>query len=104
MFSAKVPSETTHDEVSAMFQPYQELASRLLPFASDGNDGSHDATHLERVWRNARLIQAEEGGDGVVLLAAVVLHDCTNIEKNSPLRTQASRQAARKAVKILSAM
>jgi uncharacterized protein len=49
------------------------------------------------VWNNAQLIQEKEGGDGRVLVAAVLLHDCLSIEKDSPLRTQASRLAAEKA-------
>jgi uncharacterized protein len=104
MLSAVFPPDIAQQHVPASFEPHRDLASRLLPFASSGNDGSHDVTHLQRVWRNVRLIQAEEGGDSEVLLAAVVLHDCTNIEKNSPLRRQASRLAARKAVEILDGM
>jgi uncharacterized protein len=35
------------------------------------------------------------------LLAAVLLHDCVAVEKNSPLRSQASRLAAEKASSVL---
>jgi uncharacterized protein len=59
---------------------------------------------LQRVWHNARLIQAEEGGDLEVLLAAVLLHDCVAVEKNSPLRSKASALAATKARKVLQAL
>jgi uncharacterized protein len=48
-----------------------------------------------------RIHQAE-GGDGRVIAAAVLLHDCVAVEKNSPLRGQASRLAAQKAADILS--
>jgi uncharacterized protein len=34
-----------------------------------------------------------------VLLAAVLLHDCLAVVKNSPLRSQASRLAAEKAAR-----
>jgi uncharacterized protein len=56
---------------------------------------------LQRVWHNARTIHAQEGGDLEVLLAAVLLHDCVSVEKNSPLRSQASRLAAEKASAVL---
>lgn len=83
------------------FAPYQHLASILLPFATEGDDGAHDVAHLQRVWKNAFAIQSKDGGDAQVLFAAVLLHDCVQVEKNSPLRAQASRLAARRATQIL---
>ncbi|MDN4499851.1 HD domain-containing protein [Pseudomonas mosselii] len=90
---------------SAPFFPLQALAAQLLPYLpADGNDGSHDLAHLQRVWRNVRRIQAKEGGDLDVLLAATVLHDCVAVEKNSPLRAQASTLSAERAAAILADM
>ena len=83
------------------FAPYTSLAEILLPHAASGNDGSHDLAHIHRVFGNARRIQAVEGGDGDVLAASVLLHDCVAVEKNSPLRAQASRLAADKARGLL---
>lgn len=84
------------------FSPLAELAAELLPHALEpSEDGAHDLSHLQRVWHNARTLQAEEGGDLELLLAAVLLHDCVAVEKNSPLRSQASRLAAEKASKVL---
>ncbi|MGY2441731.1 HD domain-containing protein [Pseudomonas sp. SDO52101_S400] len=84
------------------FSPLVELATELLPHAlQPSEDGAHDLSHLQRVWHNARTLQAEEGGDLEVLLAAVLLHDCVAVEKNSPLRSQASRMAAEKASTVL---
>ncbi|MBK3745578.1 HD domain-containing protein [Paraburkholderia aspalathi] len=81
-----------------IFAPFSTLAAQLLPHALDtDDDGSHDLSHLSRVWKNASIIQAQEGGDAEVLLAACLLHDCVSVEKNSPLRSQASRLAAEKA-------
>lgn len=85
-----------------IFMPVESLAAALLPHALEpGDDGAHDLAHLQRVWHNARTLQAEEGGDLEVLLAAVLLHDCVSVEKNSPLRSQASRLAAEKAANVL---
>ena len=89
--------------LAAAFSPLGDLAARLLPQAFSADDGSHDAAHLIRVWKNARRIQAEEGGDIRLLAAAVLLHDCVAVEKNSPLRAEASRLAAEKASGLLAA-
>ncbi|PDT85325.1 HD domain-containing protein [Sinorhizobium sp. BJ1] len=88
-------------ELAAAFAPHDELAGQLLPHAFSGDDGSHDAAHLIRVWKNTARIQAEEGGDSRQLAAAVLLHDCVAVEKNSPSRAGASRLAAEKAWQIL---
>lgn len=83
------------------FAPYEALAETLIPHAAEGDDGSHDLAHIHRVFRNAMRIHAEEGGNGTVLTASVLLHDCVAVEKNSPLRSQASRLAAEKASVVL---
>ena len=80
-----------------VFAPFDELArSVLLTYQIEG-DGAHDTTHLERVWRNAKAIQAAEGGDLELLAASVLLHDCVQVPKNSPQRASASRLAAAEA-------
>lgn len=86
------------------FHPHQALARQLLPHATAAGDGAHDPAHILRVFRNAFRIQAEEGGDARLLAAAVLLHDCVSVEKNSPLRSHASRLAADKASDILGAL
>lgn len=84
-----------------MFAPFEALAEKLLPHAVDSSDGAHDAAHIGRVFTNALAIHRVEGGDGELLAAAVLLHDCVAVEKSSPLRAQASRLAARKASGLL---
>lgn len=87
------------------FAPFQALAAALLKSLPAGlQDGSHDLSHIHRVWVNAQRIQRVEGGDLEVLLAATVLHDCVAVEKNSPLRDQASTLSADKAASILVGM
>ncbi|CAB3788070.1 hypothetical protein [Paraburkholderia fynbosensis] len=41
------------------FAPFQDLARTLLPhaFDKDNGDGSHDTSHLQRVWKNAAAIR-----------------------------------------------
>ncbi|CDM57018.1 MULTISPECIES: HD domain-containing protein [Rhizobium] len=83
------------------FAPFENLAIELVPHSSEGDDGSHDLAHVLRVFKNAMRIQALEGGDARILAAAVLLHDCVAVEKNSPIRSRASALAAEKASAIL---
>lgn len=92
---------TTASTLPAAFSPFEDLAADLLPHAFSADDGSHDAAHLLRVWKNAAAIAEVEGGDLRMIAAAVLLHDCVSVEKNSPLRAQASRLAAEKASTLL---
>jgi uncharacterized protein len=80
-----------------MFRPFDWLAVKLLDISRDDEDGAHDLAHIVRVWRNAKLIQRAEGGDLEVLAAAVLLHDCVQVAKDSPLRSKASLLAANEA-------
>jgi len=91
------------DWIEANFGDQAGLAARVLAaLGPAGNDGSHDRSHLLRVWQNATSIADREAGcDRAVLTAAVILHDCVAVEKNSPLRSQASRLAASRARAIL---
>jgi len=87
------------------FAPLQPLAADLLKhLPTEQKDGSHDLSHIHRVWVNAQRIQRVEGGDLEVLLAATVLHDCVAVEKNSPMRGQASTLSAETAASILANM
>jgi uncharacterized protein len=91
------------DGITAAFGENADLARHLMAALGDvGNDGSHDRSHLLRVWRNATAITLQEAAcDMQVLTAAVILHDCVAVEKNSPLRSKASRLAADKARSVL---
>lgn len=87
------------------FAPFQSLADLLIPHTvAERLDGSHDVSHLHRVWSNVCAIRDKEGGDHQVLLAATLLHDCVSVEKNSPFRSSASRLAAAKATELLAQM
>ncbi|MBP2547437.1 uncharacterized protein J2858_000330 [Neorhizobium galegae] len=86
------------------FAPFEALAEGLLAHAVEEEDGAHDLAHLVRVFHNALRIQAQEGGDGKILAAAVLLHDCVSLPKNHPERAQSSRLASEKASSILREM
>ncbi|HEY4043886.1 MAG TPA: HD domain-containing protein [Rhodopila sp.] len=91
------------DRIEAIFGEQAGLAQRLLAgLDAPGDDGSHDRSHLLRVAQNAMdIAAAERGCDLRVLTAAIVLHDCVAVEKNSRQRSQASRLAAAEARMIL---
>ena len=86
-----------------MFHPFDQLAAKLLD-TMDDEDGAHDLSHIVRVWRNAKLIHRDEGGDLGVLAAAVLLHDGVQVAKDSPLRSKASLLAANEARVRLAAL
>jgi uncharacterized protein len=90
----------------SVFGAQTGLAKQLLAaLGPAGTDGSHDNSHLLRVWQNARAIaESEPDCDRVVLVAAVLLHDCVAVEKNSPDRPRASRLAADRARQIVAAL
>lgn len=69
--------------------------------AGEGTDNAHDLGHVRRVVRAARALCGQEGADADVVLPAAWLHDCVSVPKDSPLRSQASRLAAERAVSFL---
>ena len=64
-------------------------------------DPGHGLEHVERVVKNAMRISASLPIDYDVLLPATWFHDCVCVAKNSPLRSQASRLAAKRALRVL---
>jgi uncharacterized protein len=66
-----------------------------LAAGAAGGDGAHDASHLERVWRNAQeLLARHPEANSLVVMAACYLHDLVNLPKNDPERNRASRRSA----------
>jgi uncharacterized protein len=94
------------DTIEAIFGDQKALAEQLLAASGNtGDDGSHDLSHLLRVARNAmEIATTEPAADRHILIAAIVLHDCVEVEKNSPLRSQASRLSATRARTILAGL
>jgi uncharacterized protein len=72
--------------------------------AEGAGDPAHDLGHVERVVRAAMELAEVEGARADVVLPAAWLHDCVHVPKDSAdrnLRTQASRLAADRAVRLL---
>ena len=45
-------------------------------------EGGHDWFHIERVWRNAKLISNSENGNQLVIELASLLHDIADYKFN----------------------
>jgi uncharacterized protein len=89
-------------DAALAFGPQATLAGHLLAALPVGSDGSHDLSHILRVWRNAASIARDEPAcDLALLAAAVILHDCVAVEKDSPQRAVASRLSAARARDIV---
>ncbi|AKC72222.2 HD domain-containing protein [Pandoraea oxalativorans] len=98
---------TTHPLLQAFF-PYGDVIAavlRIMGVCADGqdsDDGSHDWSHLIRVWKLVAEIAADDPALDLEMLAvSVLLHDCVQVEKTDPRRAQASRLSAEKASEVL---
>lgn len=78
-------------------EPIRQLAAIEMAHADPG----HGIEHVQRVIKNAVQISQSLDVDYEVLLPAAWLHDCVCVPKNSPLRSQASRLAAKRALELL---
>ncbi len=89
------------------FAPYESTIAAVLDVLGiaaqdDSDDGSHDGSHLIRVWKLVKEITADAADVDLEMLAvATLLHDCVAVEKNDPRRAQASRLSADKARAVL---
>jgi uncharacterized protein len=83
-------------EVGVSDSEWAAWERRFETFLDQGaaGDPAHDREHIRRVVANARRLAAAERADLAVVLPAAWLHDCVIVPKDSPLRAQASRQAA----------
>jgi len=67
------------------------------------DDASHDISHFRRVWKIADQLSSSDS-DKLVILASCYFHDIVSHPKDSPKRSQSSKEAAIKAKGILREM
>ena len=77
-----------------------KFESKISEVASS-DDPAHDLLHFRRVVGLAKYLCDQEGGNREVVVPAAWLHDLVIVPKDSPLRNQASRLSAEKAVEFL---
>lgn len=65
------------------------------------SDPAHDLAHIKRVVTSGIALAQQEKADLAVVLPACWLHDCVNVDKKSPLRSQGSVLSADKAIEFL---
>lgn len=87
-------TQTTLADWEKIFQ--HEIEGMTVEF-----DPSHDSLHLKRVVRMAKILCAKENANPSIVIPAAWLHDFVVIPKDSPLRKQASRISAKRAVEFL---
>ena len=78
----------------------QDLCLEYLA-SLDGGDSAHDLSHVKRVITNTRYLTDLEDANLLITLPAACLHDCVNVPKDSPLRSDSSRLAAERAAAFL---
>ena len=64
-------------------------------------DPAHDILHLKRVVKTAKSLCASENGNLNIVVPAAWLHDFVVVPKNSPLRKEASKISAARAIEFL---
>jgi len=67
------------------------------------DDASHDISHFRRVWKIADQLSSSDS-DKLVILASCYFHDIVSHPKDSPRRSQSSKEAALIAKGILKEM
>ncbi|MGE4132274.1 MAG: HD domain-containing protein [Bdellovibrionales bacterium] len=83
-------------------EQWQKIFERTLrDFPTE--DGSHDISHFQRVWRLAQKF-SDPHHDLLVVLAACYFHDIVSYPKDDPRRSRSSVDAAERAVSILSSL
>jgi uncharacterized protein len=78
----------------------QELCNTYLEGVM-ASDPAHDIGHVRRVVQNTAMLTEVENGNAAISIPAAWLHDCVSVAKDSPQRKQASKMAAREAVRFL---
>jgi len=78
----------------------QQFENKIASIATT-DDPAHDLLHFKRVVSLAKKLNDQEGGNPLIVIPAAWLHDFVIVPKSSPLRQQASRLSAEKAIEYL---
>ena len=80
---------------------WEELFENKIATVASSDDPAHDLNHFKRVFVMAKKLCALENADPEVVIPAAWLHELVIVPKNSPLRSQASKMSADKAIEFL---
>lgn len=71
---------------------------------ASSDDPAHDLLHFKRVVGLARRFCEQEKAQAEIVIPAAWLHDLVIVPKNSPIRSQASKLSAERALEFLTAI
>jgi len=80
---------------------WEELFENKISIVASSDDPAHDLNHFKRVVTMAKKLCLLEQANPDVVIPAAWLHDLVIVAKNSPLRSQASKMSAQKAIEFL---
>lgn len=83
---------------------WESLFEQEVAKIATAEDPAHDLLHFKRVVATAKRLAEVEGANLNIVIPAAWLHDLVIVPKNSPLRSQASRMSAVKAIEFLSSV
>ncbi len=83
------------------FQAWEQIFEKKISEIATSEDPAHDLLHFQRVVKMAKQLCQSEQGQMAVVVPAAWLHDFVIVPKNSPLRSQASKLSAEKAIEFL---
>ena len=83
---------------------WEEKFEEKISTIASADDPAHDLLHFKRVVNLAKQFCSQEGGQAEIVIPAAWLHDLIIVPKNSPLRSQASRLSAEKAIEFLTSI
>ena len=78
----------------------KKFEEKIATIASN-EDPAHDLNHFKRVVKMAKKLCVQENAKAEVVIPAAWLHDFVIVPKSSPLRNQASKLSAEKAIQFL---
>jgi uncharacterized protein len=83
---------------------WENLFESEITKIATSEDPAHDILHFRRVVASAKKLAIQEGADLNIVVPAAWLHDFVIVPKDSPLRSQASRMSAQKAIAYLNSI
>jgi uncharacterized protein len=83
------------------FLEWEDQFEKKIADIATSEDPAHDLLHFQRVVGLAKKLCEQEGGQLEIVIPAAWLHDFVIVPKDSPLRSQASKMSAEKAIEFL---
>ena len=84
-----------------MLHQWEKKFEEKIATIASNEDPAHDLNHFKRVVKMAKKLCVQENAKAEVVIPAAWLHDFVIVPKSSPLRNQASKLSAEKAIQFL---